>query len=217
MIRIPRRKRHELMLLWCRMPTGMALVRKLRTKAWATVSGVEERLGGLLGVRTPATDGTEHETWDSLFVAQLIDANVKRVVIVGATANDEITDTIVERVRSADCAIEVVSESASTASFDCIVIGKAALVTALEIDSLSSARVLVVCDTTSFDGYRIVSDALSSGQWELIGSAAAAGDGCVVFRRRGESQARGGWEILDVLHRLEATREAREASLSATR
>jgi hypothetical protein len=209
---VPRWKKHELMLLWCRTPMGMGLVRKIGSRAWAKVSGVGARLGRVLGVSKGTPSRTERETWLSWFVGQLIDENVRRVLIVGDTGNDGVTDAVVERIRSGDCPIEVVCHNGSASglpeladfsAFDCIVIRNSALFTEVGLDAVSSARVLAVCETESFHGYQIVSKVLSGSHWELIGSHGDVWDGCVVCRKLDESPSRGEWEVLDRLHRSE--------------
>jgi hypothetical protein len=204
---IPRSKRHELMLLWCRTPVGVGLMRKIGAKGWAKLSRVALRLSQVLGASKAAPSGTEADTWVSPFVGQLIDENVKSVLILGAAANDGITATLMERARSADCSIVTTTDpAAQIADFDCIVIRDSAAFGELGMDAVNSARLLVVCGAESFNGYQIVSRVLSESHWELTGSTEDVWDGCVVFRRM-ESQSRGAWEILDVLHRKDTAVE----------
>jgi hypothetical protein len=220
---IPRWKKHELMLLWCRTPMGIGLVRKVGSRAFTRVSGAAERAGRILGISKPAPSEAEREAWLSLVVGELIDKNVRSLLIVGATANDGVTDTLVERVRAGGSSIEVVclngppvgipdvttaKRGADFAGFDCVVVRNSALFTGIGIDAVSGARMLVVCETDSFDGHQIVTRVLCRSQWELSGSHADVWDGCVVFRRTDDSRSGAGWEILDILHRREGTIEA---------
>jgi hypothetical protein len=194
--RVPRWKRHELMLRWCRMPTGMALVRKIATKAWATTSRIEARLGGRPGASKPAANGTGPETWESWVVGQLIDANVKRVLIVG---EDERTDSLLPRLRRADSSITL-GYGRDVAGFECIVVRNAATFIEVGIEAASSARVLVVCDAESFDGHHLVSDLLSHSRWQMTENDGGGSECCLVFRRMDAPDSGAGWEILDVLH-----------------
>jgi hypothetical protein len=178
------------MLRWCRLPAGLELVRKIARTARVTVPGL-----------SPA-NGTSPLTRESWLAGQLIDANVRRALIVGAVAG-EATDWV-RQLQSAAGSIEIVCGT-NPAGFDCIVIRKGALFAGLGIEAVSTARMVIVCETESFDGYRIVSDVLSRSQWELIRAGADAGDGYVVLRRMDECPSRGAWDILDVLHRTETT------------
>ena len=178
------------------MPTGMALVRKIATKAWAATSQIEARLGRRPGGSKPGVNGTVAETWDSWFMGQLIDANVKRVLIVG---DDEAADRVLPRLRRADSSIELVS-GRDVAGFECIVVRNAATFVEVGIGAASSARVLVVCDPESFHGHQLISDLLSRSQWEMTGSDGDGPEGSVVFRRMEAPDSGAGWEILDVLH-----------------
>jgi hypothetical protein len=171
------------MLLWCRMPLGMGLVRKIAKRAGAIVSPLAEHFGPLARFKETATNGSDRQTRVASLVSHLIDANVSRVLIVGASASESVADAMVEALQSADYPIEVARHTdearADYAGFDCI----------------------IVCETVSFEGYSLVSDILSHPDWELVGSGGDVEGESVVFRRVDEYRSRGGWEILDVLSR----------------
>jgi hypothetical protein len=137
----------------------------------------------------------------------LIDENVRSVLLVGADANDAVTDTLIERLRAADCSTEVArtpERRAESAVFDCIVIRNSAPFPEVWSDAVTSARVLVVCESESFRGHQIVSGMLSQPDWEFVGSDEDVWNGCVVLRRIDLSHSGAAWEILDVLHRPSA-------------
>ena len=212
MNRIPRSRRHELMLLWCRLPTGMRLVREIGKRAGATVSRVRDRVG----LPKPAATTTEPVTWESSLVAQLRDANVTTVLIFG---DDDATGVVLTGLRSAGCAAELRRHTGGAAALhelhmptsegrDCIIVRDAALLADADVDAVSTARVLVVCEAASFHGYRLVSAVLSGSQFELTGSTEEAWGGCVVLQRMGDVPARGAWEVLDLLHRTGPTADA---------
>lgn len=174
---MPRSKKHELMLLWCRTPMKL-LVKKIGKKA-----------AGILRISKAPTAESERERSVTSFVEQLLQENVTSVLIVGSTRTD--TDAVVSRIRAANSSIEVVSHgemhmpALELAGFDC----------------------LVVSGTESLPGCEIVSTVLSRPEWEMIGSHDDVWDAVVVFRRIDESRVRGAWEILDVLHGSEPATE----------
>jgi hypothetical protein len=174
---MPRSKKHELMLFWCRTPMKL-LVKKIGKKA-----------AGILRISKAPTAESERERSVSSFVDELLQENVRSLLIVGATGTD--TDPVVSRIRAANSSIEVVCHgemsmpAVELAGFDC----------------------LVVCGTESLPGYEVVSSVLSRPEWEMIGSHEHVWDAAVVCRRIDESRVRGAWEILDVLHGSEPATE----------